>query len=49
MVTMKNCPYCNEDLQIVCVDIEGFDVLGCEQCDWNELDKNNLEEMEWYL
>jgi Zn ribbon nucleic-acid-binding protein len=32
-----HCPYCEKELQVVQVDSEGFDVLGCVDCAWDEL------------
>lgn len=46
---MKKCPYCEDMLEVIDIDVEGFDVLGCATCDWDETSKSNDEEMEWYL
>lgn len=29
------CPFCNNELEVIDVDIEGYDILGCEECEWS--------------
>ncbi len=41
------CPFCKEDLKIVDVDFAGFDVLGCDECDWKPT--SNDDEMEFFI
>lgn len=45
----KKCPYCEDSLQVVDVDIECYDVLGCIGCAWDENDSDKNNEMSWYL
>lgn len=47
---MKRCPHCDNDLQVIDIDVEGYDILGCEECSWNEITEDNLiKDMEFYI
>lgn len=45
---MKKCPLCSGELVIIDVNSEGYDVLGCENCAWEDT-YNNDDDMKYFI
>jgi Zn-finger protein len=45
----KHCPFCEGELKIIAVDIDGTDILGCDDCGWTESKNDIFEDMYFYI
>ncbi len=46
---MKTCPYCEEGLEVVDIDAEGFDILGCDDCMYDEQGSGIDSDMKFFI
>lgn len=46
---MKNCPYCNDKLEVTDIDPLGYDILGCSDCDYSTDNRDPLDDMEFFI